>query len=68
MRRESTDAERKLWYRFATIVMQALKFRSQTPIGPYNVDFLCRAFKLVVEVDGSQHTESKHDDDVTTNG
>lgn len=30
-------------------------FRRQTPIGPFIVDFACRAAKLVVEVDGSAH-------------
>ena len=34
----------------------------QTPIGPYYADFVCRACKLVVELDGSQHADSAHDD------
>ena len=38
--------------------MQALKFRRQAPLGPYIVDFLCIAHRLVVEADGSQHAES----------
>ena len=41
--------------------MQALKFRRQAPVGPYIVDFLCIAHRLVVEADGSQHAESKRD-------
>ena len=41
--------------------MQALKFRRQAPIGPYIVDFLCIAHRLVVEADGSQHVESRRD-------
>ena len=41
--------------------MQALKFRRQAPIGPYIVDFLCVAHRLVVEADGSQHVESERD-------
>jgi len=41
MRREPTDAERRLWYALSDRRMQALKFRRQTPIGPYSVDFLC---------------------------
>jgi len=42
--------------------LQSLKFRRQTPVGPYIVDFLCIAHRLVVEVDGSQHAESPRDD------
>ena len=34
----------------------------QESIGPYYADFVCRACKLVVEVDGSQHADSAYDD------
>ncbi len=61
MRRALTEAERKLWYALRDRRMQALKFRRQAPIGPYIVDFLRLAHKLVVEADGSQHTESPRD-------
>jgi very-short-patch-repair endonuclease len=61
MRREPIDAERKLWYALRDRRMQTLKFRRQAPIGPYIVDFLCVAHRLVVEADGSQHAESKRD-------
>jgi very-short-patch-repair endonuclease len=61
MRREPTDAERKLWYALRDRRMQARKFRRQAPIGPYIVDFFCIAHRLVVEADGSQHAENKRD-------
>ena len=61
MRREPTEAERKLWYALRDRRMQALKFRRQAPVGPYIVDFLCIAHRLVGEADGSQHAESKRD-------
>ena len=61
MRREPTEAERKLWYALRDRRMQALKFRRQAPIGSYIVDFLCIAHRLVVEADGSQHAENKRD-------
>ncbi len=61
MRCEPTEAERKLWYALRDRRMQALKFRRQAPLGPYIVDFLCVAHRLVVEADGSQHAESKRD-------
>jgi very-short-patch-repair endonuclease len=62
MRREPTEAERKLWYALRDRRMQSLKFRRQAPIGSYIVDFLCVAQKLIVEVDGSQHVESFRDE------
>jgi len=34
------------------------KFRRQHPIGPYIVDFYCRAAGLVVEVDGEAHNRA----------
>jgi len=33
-----------------------VRFKRQEPIGPYVVDFVCPAARLVVEVDGPQHT------------
>jgi len=58
LRRDSTDAERKLWQRLRSRQLNA-KFRRQATIGPYIVDFLCIEAGLVVEADGGQHsTES----------
>jgi very-short-patch-repair endonuclease len=37
--------------------MHGAKFRRQHPVPPYVVDFYCDAFKLVIELDGSQHSE-----------
>jgi len=37
------------------------KFRRQEPIGPYICDFVCYPKRLVVEVDGVQHAESRED-------
>jgi very-short-patch-repair endonuclease len=37
------------------------KFTRQLPIGPYVVDLACRQARLVVEIDGGQHSESKRD-------
>ncbi len=35
------------------------KFRRQHSIGVYIVDFCCSPQKLIVEIDGSQHSEEK---------
>jgi very-short-patch-repair endonuclease len=61
LRRDSTDAERKLWYRLRSRSILGFKFVRQEPIGPYVVDFVCRERRLILEVDGGQHAESKRD-------
>ena len=55
MRREMTDAERKLWYALRARRLDGLWIRRQVPIGPYIVDFFCAEHDLIVEVDGGQH-------------
>ena len=41
--------------------MIGASFRRQTPIGPYIVDFVCHAAKLIIELDGGQHFESSQE-------
>ncbi len=62
LRAESTEAETKLWRRLRDRRLGGAKFVRQAPIGLYYADFVCRACKLVVEVDGSQHAGSAYDD------
>jgi very-short-patch-repair endonuclease len=57
LRRQETDAERKLWQRLRGNELAGLKFRRQFPIGDFIVDFCCRERKLVIELDGGQHAE-----------
>ncbi|MCW4455630.1 endonuclease domain-containing protein [Flavobacterium sp. MXW15] len=57
LRARSTDAERKLWDMLRGGQLDGLKFRRQHPIPPYTVDFFCASLGLVIELDGSQHTE-----------
>jgi very-short-patch-repair endonuclease len=61
LRRDSTDAERKLWYRLRSRSIVGFKFVRQEPIGRYVVDFICRERRLIVEVDGGQHADSQSD-------
>ncbi len=61
MRREPTDAERKLWLLLRDRRFAGAKFRRQAPVGPYIADFLCPRRKLIVEADGGQHVDNASD-------
>lgn len=52
-----TEAERALWRHLRLRQVGGAKFRRQQPIGPYILDFVCFEKKLVIEVDGGQHSE-----------
>lgn len=64
LRKDDTEAERRLWEELRSRRLNGFKFVRQLPIGPYFADFACRATKLVVEVDGATHgseDEVRHD-------
>jgi len=61
LRREATDAERRLWIALRDRRLAGYKFRRQRPIGPFVVDFVSIRHRLIIEVDGSQHTDSEAD-------
>ena len=56
LRSVQTDAETCLWRRLRSRQIDGYKFRRQHPIPPYVADFCCLEAKLVIELDGSQHT------------
>jgi very-short-patch-repair endonuclease len=56
LRRDMTDAERRLWSILRGAQLDGAKFRRQQPIGPYIADFVCQSHRLIVEVDGGQHS------------
>ena len=57
LRQRQTNAELRLWYHLRAHRFLNLKFVRQRPIGPYIVDFVCYERNLIIEVDGSQHSE-----------
>ncbi len=59
LRQDMTDAERIVWHAVRAQRLQGARVRRQVPIGPYVVDFVCHAAKLVIEVDGGQHLEPR---------
>jgi very-short-patch-repair endonuclease len=56
LRKQPTDSETKLWSRLRRRQVGNIRFRRQSPIGPYVVDFVCAEIRLIVEVDGGQHS------------
>ncbi|HYM32675.1 MAG TPA: endonuclease domain-containing protein [Candidatus Cybelea sp.] len=57
LRRDSTEAERKLWSALRDRQLFRFKFRRQQPIGSFIVDFVCQEKRLVIELDGGQHAD-----------
>lgn len=57
LRRNATEAERILWRGLQAAVPDA-RFRRQPPLGPYYPDFASHRCRLVIELDGGQHTET----------
>ena len=57
LRKNMTDAEKKMWHILRDLDWPLAHFRRQVKIGPYFADFLTHRYKLIVEVDGSQHAE-----------
>ena len=57
LRRNMTPQERDLWYQY--LRHHPLKFTRQKVLGKYIADFYCAKAKIVIELDGSQHYESK---------
>jgi len=61
MRSDSTKAENMLWQALRNRQLNGFKFKRQMPLSGYILDFVCFDARLIIEVDGSQHAESKRD-------
>jgi len=48
--------EWQLWVRLRHRLDDGLVFRRQHPLGPYILDFYCKAARLCIEVDGTYHS------------
>lgn len=59
LRSNATREERKIWQLLSRF---RPKFTRQFPIGPYIADFACRQARLVIEIDGGQHSGSERDE------
>jgi len=61
LRRNMTEAEKRLWYHLRGRRLNGAKFKRQQEIGRYIVDFVCFGTRLVIELDGGQHLDSEAD-------
>jgi len=59
LRSNATPQERAIW---RLLSRYRPKFTRQLSIDPFTADLACREAKLIVEIDGSQHIESRSDE------
>ena len=66
LRRNATSQEKHLWYDFLS--KYKVRFQRQKAIGDFIADFYCHKAKLVVEIDGAQHStpQGKANDEFRT--
>ena len=62
LRRDATEAEKKLWQHLRQPPFKQYHFRRQATIGPYFADFASHQLRIVIEVDGGQHADNVADD------
>ena len=62
LRREMTEAEKRLWQMLRLRQTEGYRFRRQVPIGRFIADFVCHAARLIVEIDGGQHDLSSEEE------
>ena len=55
LRQTQTEAEMYVWKQLRSRRFSGFKFRRQTPIYGYIVDFYCPLYRLTVELDGESH-------------
>jgi very-short-patch-repair endonuclease len=58
LRAAMTDAESRLWRRLRRRQLAGVRFRRQFPMGRFIVDFISLERRLIIEVDGGQHSLS----------
>ena len=66
LRRNSTEAETRLWHHLRAGRLDGYKFRRQSPVGRHIADFICTDARLIIELDGSQHADRTAEDQART--
>jgi very-short-patch-repair endonuclease len=62
LRRDMTEAEKRLWQQLRQPPFKAHHFRRQATIGQYFADFASHQLRMMIEVDGGQHADNSADD------
>ena len=57
LRKNQTDAERKVWSCVRNKQLMGLKFFRQYGVGNYILDFYCPEKRIAIEIDGGHHNE-----------
>lgn len=57
LRKNQTEAESRLWFKLRNRQMADRKFRRQVPIEGFVVDFACKDSRVIIELDGGQHSQ-----------
>jgi very-short-patch-repair endonuclease len=57
LRSSMTPAEKILWSHLRNRKVLGFKFRRQHPVSDFIVDFYCHEARLVIEADGSVHSD-----------
>jgi very-short-patch-repair endonuclease len=57
LRRDATEVEKRLWSVLRDRQLGGAKFRRQATLGRFVVDFLCIEARLIIELDGGQHSD-----------
>jgi very-short-patch-repair endonuclease len=57
LRRRMSPPEARMWDVLRREPLTAHHFRRQVPFGPYYADFASHSARVIIEVDGSSHTE-----------
>jgi very-short-patch-repair endonuclease len=65
LRRDAPEPERRL-LRALREALPELKWRHQTPVGPFHADIMCFSEALVIEVDGDTHVDRVEEDAART--
>ena len=55
-RKQANEFAQDVWQMIRGRKILGFKFRREHAIGPYTVDFVCLELKLIIEVDGRDHT------------
>jgi len=66
LRKNQSNAEKKLWSILRNRQLSGVKFRRQFSIGRYIVDFYSPEYRVGIEADGGQHFENKIDNEMNS--